>query len=200
MLLLDARASPFLDALRLLQQLLQFVHPPNPLGQKGSRPCGKSGTWHKNADQIGSQLHQRFARKIKKAPQAVGILLADDPLGQLGVDIARQQPQYLAERQIRVAHAGLGIALPDGNNEVVNPGLSAPRKLGDQGRLAAASFARHEADLTTAGQAPLEIAVELIQFAFAGNKYWFRHTVSSRLIAWPAGLLQSRGGSTPRCG
>jgi hypothetical protein len=102
-----------------------------------------------------------LTREAQESPQPVGVLLGDGPLSQLGFHIPRELPQYLAEGQVGVTDPGLGIALPDGHDQVSMLLLGTTSELGDQGCFATAGLAHHEAHLALASQGTVEKTIEL---------------------------------------
>jgi hypothetical protein len=103
-------------------------------------------------------------------PQAAGPVPGYGPRRPPGFDVARQQAQDLAEGQVRVADAGVGVAVPAGHDQVGVGRLGAPGEFPDQGRLALTSVAGDENHLTLSGQRLVKEPLQLRQFALPGHK------------------------------
>ena len=93
----------------------------------------------------------------------------------MGVHIPGELGQHLTEGQVRVAGAGLGIALPHGHHQARVSFLCPAGELGDQSRFAAAGLADHKAHLTSSGQCLVEKLFQLGHFALARHKHRFGH-------------------------
>jgi hypothetical protein len=104
----------------------------------------------------------------------------------------------------------LGIALPDGYDQVAMSFLGALGKLAEQCRLAASGLAGHKAHQALASQRPVEKTVQSLQLALAGDKGGsLRHRASffavllspgadpARLAAMPG--LYREAAWLPRC-
>ncbi len=93
-----------------------------------------------------------MAREAEEFAQPAGVLLGDDSLGQAGFDFAGEEAQHLAERQVRIAYAGLGVAVAEGDEQVGVEVLGTAGEFGDQGRLAGAGLAGDEDHLALASE------------------------------------------------
>ena len=132
----------------MLHKLIQAGQPVRPAGPlRVSRGALKqSCTRDEGVNQVRPGLHQRLRRKRERMPQAAGVFSGNGPRRPPGFDVAGQQLQDLAEGQVGVADAGVGIAVPAGDDagSAVRALLGAPGEFLDQGRLAAAGFAGDE--------------------------------------------------------
>ncbi len=129
-------------------QLLQLLSPAELAGEQCCGPCRHAGAWDEDVDQIRPEFDQRFARLAEEALQPAGVLIGDDA----GLDVAGQLGQDLAEGQVGVADAGLGVAVAHGDEEIGVGLLGTPGELGDEGGLAGAGFAGDEDNLALAGE------------------------------------------------
>jgi hypothetical protein len=94
-------------------------------------------------------LGQTGADEQGQTPQAFG---RDDGPAWGGFRVADERLQRLAERQIGIAAAHLGVAVAHHRQQVGVSDLAAARQLDGQRGLSAARLARHKAHLAAAGQ------------------------------------------------
>ncbi len=87
--------------------------------------------------------------------------------GLQSIDVTRQESHYLAERHVRIARAGMRIALPRDHHQVRVGCLGAAREGADQRRLSASCFADHERDSALPCHRLLEKPLERCQFLLA---------------------------------
>ncbi len=135
-----------------LHKLLQVGQPLCPAGprRKSLRAPGQGRAGHKEVNQVWSSLDQGLHRQGKDMPHAAGLFLTDGPGGPAVLDVAGQQPQDLAEGQVGVADARVGVAVAAGDDQVGVGRLGAPGEFLDQGRLALTGLAgdKHHPALT----------------------------------------------------
>jgi hypothetical protein len=103
-------------------------------------------------------------------PQAAGLVSGHSARCPLGFNIASQQAQNLAERQVRIADARMGIAVSAGDDQVGVVLLGESGEFLHQGCLATPGVAGDENHLPPAGQRCVEKPVKLRQLAFPGDK------------------------------
>ena len=129
----------------------------------------------------------------------------DGPARPSGLNVASEHLQHLAKGQVRVADAGVGVALPAGYNQVSVRRHRPPGELANQHGLAAARIAGDEGHSALAGQRQVKEAVQFCQFPRPSNK-WCRgagergsgggnHSSAQEAVA---NLLVQRGGLVRR--
>ena len=85
-------------------------------------------------------------------------------------EVAGQLSQDLTEGQVRIAEAGVRIAVSPRHNQIGLRYLGLPGEFLHQGGLAAAGFPDDEGRKTPTGQRQVQVAIQLRQFLFLGNK------------------------------
>ena len=150
--------------------------PPHRLSREGFGAEDQTCARHEGVEQIGAGLHQRRDRIRQNGPQTSGMLGRQSRRSPLRLDVAAEQLQDLAERQIRVADAGdgadagHGIAATCGNHQV---GVRCHRLAGkftQQGRLAAPRLTGHEGHAARAGERFTEVGGQPGQLILASNE------------------------------
>jgi hypothetical protein len=119
------------------------------------------------ANQLAPAGAKADARRTRGGP---GTVLADRPGRIAGFDVAGQQLENLAEGQIWVTQAGMGVAVSPGHDQVGMACLGAPGELLDQRGLAPAGAASDKYHPTPAGQGLLKKAVQARQLVLSSNE------------------------------
>ena len=81
-----------------VEALLHLLAQPGLVGGEGGHPGQERAARHEGFDQVGTKLEQGRTRQAQQAFEALGVFGAEGLGGQLGVDIAGEQGQHLAER------------------------------------------------------------------------------------------------------
>ena len=84
--------------------------------------------------------------------------------------VAGQLAQDLSKRQVRIAKAGVRIAVSPRHNQIGLRYLGLPGEFLHQGGLAAAGLPDDEGRKTPTGQRQVQVAIQLRQFLFLGNE------------------------------
>jgi len=98
-------------------ELIQTGQPVRPAGHTSPSPLKQSYTGDKGINQVRPGLHQRLRRNRQRIPQTAGLFSGHGPRRPPRFDIAGQQLQNLAEGQVGVADAGVGIAVAAGDDQ-----------------------------------------------------------------------------------
>ncbi|MEA3376669.1 MAG: hypothetical protein U9R72_10805 [Chloroflexota bacterium] len=169
--LLEERGLPDADlgraAGRRLDQGLELLQPLGPdaavkPGQREQVPAGDEPV-----DQVGPVVEELVDGGGERLPDAPAVLRAD-AAGEHGpLPLAAEHAGDVEEREVGVALAGEGIALPPAQKEPGVVGEGAAGELGQEGGLAAARFPGDELDGAAAGGGPREGPGEGLQLGLA---------------------------------
>ena len=116
--------------------------------------------------------------------------MADHPRGNPGINVCGQHGQYLAEGQVWIAQAGIGVAVTAADDEIGTSVLRPLDKCLDQGCFPLARLTGDKDRPALSDQCLLQIAVQLPQLALAGNKD--RSFGASRFLSAGKGKLLDR--------
>jgi hypothetical protein len=115
----------------------------------GSAP-EQSPAGHKGIKQSRSILGQGLGGQGEGLPQASSLLAGHGSGGPLGLYVAGEEAQDLAEGQVGVADAGLGVAVPAGADQAGVGFLGTASEFLEEGGLAAAGVAGDKDDTAPA--------------------------------------------------
>ena len=125
---------------------------------------------HKGVDQVGAVLHQRRPHGRQRLPGTPRLLHREQPTGPLALHVAGQRLQHLAERQIEISGAAVGVASPPQRDQIpVRPG-GLPGEFVQQRRLAGTCLACNQCGPSLAGQGPIEQGAQPRQFLLPGDE------------------------------
>ena len=96
--------------------------------------------------QKNAEVYQRLAGYLQESLETASILWSNGP----ALDVGGEEAEHFAEGEVGVAGAGVGVAVPAGDEEVGMLGLGAAGEFCDEGGLAGAGLAGDEADLAVA--------------------------------------------------
>ena len=144
-----------------LHKLLEPVRPSGLFDDELASFRDQGSPRHQDVDQIGAELDQRITRPAYQPPQTAGVLCRDSALSQLRFDVTDELGQDLAKRQVRIANAGLSVAVADGEHHILVSILCPAGELGHQGGLARAGLTDNKCHLPVFDQRLIEECVEL---------------------------------------
>ena len=85
-------------------------------GLHGSSTRQKRRARHKEINKVWTALYDSFYGHRQQIPQPAGLLAGHGPGCPWGFHVASQELDHLAERQVGVADAGVGVAVPPCNH------------------------------------------------------------------------------------
>ena len=115
---------------------------------------------------------QRLDRLGECSPQPPGVFARDSPRGPAALHVPGEHPQHLAEGQVGIADAGIGVAVSLSDEQVWMRLHRLPGELTRQRRLAPAWAAGDEGHPTLARQRRVEVPMQLCQLVLPGDKDW----------------------------
>ena len=148
----------------------QAGQPVRPTRRTGHSTLDQGSTRDEGVDQVRAGFHQRLGSDRKGIPQTPGVISGNGSCRPAGFHVTGQQFQNLAEGQVRVADAGVGVAVPAGDNQVSMGILGALGEFLNKGGFAAAGFAGDEYHPPLVGKSQVEKALQFSQFTLTGDK------------------------------